>query len=258
MSQNSSPKDLADLLDFATAVAGLRKSLANSGPSYYGRIEADGLYCPSCGGRRRMSITRLFWGAEANDGEFKHFLRESETPALFRLVCVQCKAKAAALVYRGPDGPDIAILSSQRGGLSTPNTPAGVAYYLDQAHRAESVSASSAAAAMYRSALEMLLFQQGYQAGMLDSKIKNLLADSDPPDWRDGIESEYLAVLKRIGNGAMHPNDGDVKRQNVLDRTLLAELRVVFEELLDVVYERPARTAARKAKLDAVASALET
>jgi hypothetical protein len=202
-----------------------------------------------------MSIQRLFWRANGADGSPMVFTREGETPALFGLACMQCKTEATALVYAGPDGPDLAILSSARGGLSTPNTPDSVSYYLDQAHRAESIAATSAATAMYRSAVEMLLFEQGYQNGMLNKKIEALLADSNPPAWREQVDSEYLDALKQLGNAAIHPNDGDVTKQRVLDRQLIAEIRVVFEELLDVVYERPAREAARKAKLRSASEA---
>lgn len=247
--------DLAELRDFATVVTEIRNSHANFGPTASGWTEADGLYCAVCGGRRRMSIKRLFWRASSTDGLPMEFTREGETPALFGLACMQCKTEAAVLVYAGPDGPDLAILSSERGGLSTPNTPRGVSYYLDQAYRAESISATSAATAMYRSAVEMLLFEQGYQNGMLNKKIDSLLADPNPPAWREQVDSEYLDVLKQLGNAAIHPNDGDVTKQSVLDRQLLAEIRVVFEELLDIVYERPAREAARKAKLRSASDA---
>ncbi len=104
----------------------------------------------------------------------------------------------------------------------------------------------------------MLLFEQGYKSGMLNKKIENLLADSAAPQWRDRVDDEYLKVLKDLGNAAIHPNDGDIEKQKTLDRGLLVEIRVVFEELLDVVYERPARDAARKAKLRSASDAFGT
>ena len=59
------------------------------------------------------------------------------------------------------------VLPNRTGGLAMPNTPEGVAFYLDQAAKSHSVGANSAAIAMYRGALEHLLFQQGYKTGML-------------------------------------------------------------------------------------------
>ena len=165
------------------------------------------------------------------------------------MTCVQCGLQHSAMVHRGPYGVELAIFSPERGGLSTPNTPPAVGYYLDQAHRAEAAGAASAAAGMYRSALEMLLFEQGYAKGMLAAKIKALLDDDNPPTWRDVVDPDYLEALKDIGNGAMHPNDGDIDRQLELDRDLLTLLRSVFEELLIAIYERPAAERLRRAKL---------
>lgn len=101
----------------------------------------------------------------------------------------------------------------------------------------------------HRSALEMLLHQEGYEKGMLHQKITDLLADGSPPTWRDDIDSAYLDALKQIGNVAIHPNDGDITKQAALDRELLVALRAVFSELLDTIYERPVIEAARKAQL---------
>ena len=39
------------------------------------------------------------------------------------------------VIYVGDTGPRLAIFPSVEGGLSTPNTPNGVRYYLDQAAR---------------------------------------------------------------------------------------------------------------------------
>ena len=245
--------DLADLADFAAAVSRLRKSGSNIGPTFEGFTTANGLYCARCGGVRRRRIRRLFWSADVRNGDFMSFRGSTETPALFSLMCVQCHADAVAVVYMGPSGPELAILESTSGGVATPNTPPGVAYYLDQAHRAEGRAANSAATAMYRSATEMLLFQQGYENGMLNAKIDALLGDGDPPVWRDRIDPDYLRVLRDLGNAAIHPNDGDIVRQAVLDRKLLLEVRVVFQELLDVIYEEPAQRAARKALLESAA-----
>ena len=82
-----------------------------------------------------------------------------------------------ALVYQGPAGPDLVVLPSQPGGLRTQHTPESVAFYLDQAQRAESVGARSGAAAMYRGALEHLLFEQGYRQAMLGPKLERLERD---------------------------------------------------------------------------------
>jgi hypothetical protein len=249
--------DLANVDDFARAI--WQFSYAND-VGKMGITNANGMYCVRCGGTRRMVIRRIHWMGDA-DTERALFEKSAGakpgTPGLFAVSCTQCQLRHDVLVHLGPDGPEIAVFSAERGGFSTPNTPPSVKYYLDQAHRSESVGATSAAVTMYRSALEMLLYDQGYTNGMLDQKIKDLSADTKAPAWRDRIDSEYLDVMKKLGNKAVHPNDGDVEKQKVLDRSLLQQLRTVFEELLDQVYERPAIEAARKAKLSAAAESFK-
>jgi hypothetical protein len=116
-------------------------------------------------------------------------------PTLFTLACLQCEAHSTGLLYFGPQGPSLAILSRSLGGVTTPRTPAGVGYYLDQAYRAHGVGAYSAAMEMYRAALEVLLYEQGYQSGMLAAKIKKLEEDistGNGPKWAQELETEYL------------------------------------------------------------------
>jgi hypothetical protein len=81
----------------------------------------NGLYCVRCGGKRRMAIYRLYWsGQRPNDASF------DGDPALFKLVCIQCRLEHTAVVHHGPDGEELAIFSAERGGLSTPHaTPRG-------------------------------------------------------------------------------------------------------------------------------------
>jgi hypothetical protein len=102
---------------------------------------------------------------------------DSLTPSLFRLACVQCDAGFTLMIYAGGSGPSLAVLPSVGGGLATPNTPAGVRYYLDQAARAHSVGGNSAAVAMFRAALELLLLDQGYKDRMLGPKLQALEKD---------------------------------------------------------------------------------
>jgi hypothetical protein len=178
--------------------------------------------------------------------------REVCAPSLLQYICVQCEQQYTVLVYAGSAGPGLAVIPESQGGLSTPNTPAGVAYYLDQAYRAESVGANSAALAMYRGALEHLLFQQGYKSGMCGAKIKQLEADiqsSTAPKWAIDLETDFLTVMKQLGDGAIHPNDGDITKQSHLDQSLLVHVKETFRALLFVVYEVPLQ---RKNRLDSL------
>jgi hypothetical protein len=214
---------------------------------FFGNVVQTGsLYCPACGAERRMSIWILSTPKDVTQAGTGGFVTSMENekfvPTLLRLACVQCEAKFTGVIYEGPDGPDAVILPSIRGGLTTPHTPVGVAYYLDQAYRAEVVGARSAAVAMYRGALEQLLFEQKYTKGMLKQKLDTLevdIAQGTAPKWALDLDTRFLTVLKNLGDGSIHPNDGDVTKQSVLDEELVRKVRATFLMLLFLVYEAP-------------------
>ena len=175
-------------------------------------------------------------------------------PSLWSAACLQCSLIFTALIYAGPPGPTLALFPQSHGGLTTPNTPPSVAYYLDQAYRAQSVSAYSAAVSMYRAALEPLLFGQGLTSGTCGQKLAALetaIENGTPPTWARDLDIRYLRVLKDLGNSAIHPNDGDVLRQAVLDQELVTHVMATFVELLDQVYEAPIEKASRLKALEA-------
>jgi hypothetical protein len=243
-----------------------------------GEGTVDGLHCPHCGGRRRVKVEPLTQAGDVyRDGDVR-FARtvsvgakaplivpkpvpaSSDPPrgplpiSVYRLSCVQCDAAFTAVIYAGPVGADVAILASVHGGLRTPNTPEPVAYYLDEAARCESVGARSAAVSMYRAALEQLLHQQGFTKGMLNHKIEALEAAEkagNAPSWSKEIEPGLLKVIKDLGNAAIHPNGGDITKQDALDGALLVSIRVAFELLLEKAYEAVARARVILAKLEA-------
>lgn len=97
---------------------------------------------------------------------------------------------------------ELVVLHDTYGGCGTSNSPYEVKYYIDQAFRAKSVNALSAAMSMYRSALEWLLYEQGYQSGMLGAKISSLEKDIDKgqaPKWAISMHPELLKTIKDIG-----------------------------------------------------------
>jgi hypothetical protein len=213
------------------------------------------------GDTRRMAVANRYWtGFEhvLNTGHRVDFETVPHVPAFFELECVQCHERIYVLVYTGPRGePATVAMPSTHGGLATPNTPGGVAYYLDQAQRAHSVGALSAAVAMYRAALEHLLFQQGYTTGMLAAKIGAIEKDKQAPAWFRDLDPAYLSVVKDLGNAAIHPNDANVERQQLLDARLLQQVRQLFVELLDAAYERPERAAQRLRNMQAAFEAFD-
>ena len=162
------------------------------------------------------------------------------------------------------------FLSKNSYSIATEHTPEQVAYYLEQAHKAKSVGANSAAVTMYRAALEQLLYNKGYtdevltQKGfnttMLNSKIKALTNDisSGKADkWVNDLDVSVLTIIKELGNGAIHTNGGDIKKQTLLDNEIIEILDTIFEEILDVAYERDIVKKSRIAKINAVAKSLQ-
>jgi hypothetical protein len=254
----SIPDDVDDDKEYELATAaGLRAAAAqiDLGENPRRFVAVRGLHCPVCGGRRRVNITVQF----CTGPRYPHLSPGNET-ALMELVCRDCHTPAWALLHQGPSGEDVAIMWPTAAGLRTPSTPDAVAYYLDQAARCESVSARSAAVSMYRAALEQLLFEQGYTGGMLGGKIKALendIAANKAKKWALDLHPDFLTVIKDLGNGSIHPNGGDIRKQDALDAELLVHLRATMEELLDLVYEEPGRRAERLAKLKGAAAAVK-
>lgn len=213
------------------------------------------LYCPKCGDMRKMSVSSIHCYLAKHpivialrSQEFQideNLLKRIESllsPSLWLIRCNQCDVSFTAIIYEGPQGQALAVFSSENGGLTTPSTPEGVSFYLDQAGRAKSVGANSAAIAMFRSALEHILFEQGYTKGMLNAKLSRLEEDiinKTAPKWAMELDMEFLTYLKELGNGAIHPNDGDVLKQSALDNVLLAQVTEVFRILLFTIYEAP-------------------
>lgn len=212
-----------------------------------------------------MALVALHWADRWADGLIPTFpsgqTREPKSdepsPSLFAAICVQCKSLVTLVVYAGPQGIQLVALPDTYGGLSTPNTPAGVAYYLDQAERARSVGALSAAIVMYRSALEHLLHEQGFTEGMVGKRLEALEKSESPPPWRDKLHPDYLKVVNKLANAAAHANNGDVSQQAIFEEQLLREVRELFAELLDLVYERDAKAAIRLARLQEAAASVQ-
>jgi hypothetical protein len=57
--------------------------------------------------------------------------------------------------------------------------------------------------------------------------------------------------MKELGDGSIHPNDGDVSKQVKLDSELVKRVQHTFEMLLLIVYEIPLQKQDRLAALKA-------
>jgi hypothetical protein len=219
---------------------------------------AESIYCPKCGDFRKVGVRCLHaptWPkktpghADPSPKGAKRYV-----PAYGHFICLQCSTSFTWLTYSGPAGPALAVLPSTYAGVVTPNTPAAVGYYLDQAHRSHAVGANSAAVAMYRAALEQLLHDSGFQTGMLGKKIEALEAavkSGTAPGWAKDMDTGFLTLIKDLGNGSIHTNGGDITKQSALDASLVKDLTELFHYLLFTAYEVPTKSAALKGRLQA-------
>ncbi len=99
---------------------------------------------------------------------------------------------------------------------------------------------------MYRAALEQLLTEQGFTTNNCANKIKDLeaqIAAGKSPLWARDFDTQFLKVIKDLGNDSIHVNSGNTDDLAAIDTDLLAVMHTVFTALLDEVYERPARKA---------------
>lgn len=217
-------------------------------PQYHEPFVGRSVTCPTCCAPRNAEFRiriRGDGGGHARPG------------LLMTVMCRECHTSGFVLLFTGPNGGEAAYHWPVLGGLRTPHTPEAVGYYLDQAARSESGGARSAATAMYRSALEHILHEQGYPKGMLNEKLTALQAAIDKgtaKKWAMDIEPAFLRVIKDLGNGAMHTNGGDHTKQTALDSELLRKVHETVRELLDMIYEEPLRRAARLAALTSAAA----
>lgn len=256
--------ELSDIVELLTAHA---DGVLDKGQHY----TIGNLYCPRCSDVRRTTAKCVvspfsdpFRASTAPRIATVSRLRQigiaALVPSLFQLQCVQCSTGFTAVIFKGPDGPSLAVLPSSHGGVTTAHTAAPVKYYLDQAHRSQSVGGYSAAVAMYRAALEQLLFDQGYKKGMLADKIKQLESDvkaGTAPRWALDLDSAFLKVIKDLGNAAIHPNQGNIKKQAALDTKLIARVQAMFLYVLKLVYERDAEAKGHLAALRKVATRMQ-
>lgn len=208
------------------------------------------MYCPVCARVLRTNIKVIKGMGAVSSGEDGYKL--TDDPIIYETTCVNCKSNSYILLYAREDHHDIATIYSKSAKFGSPNAHPSVTYYLDQAQRAHTMGANSAAVAMFRSALEQLLYHEGFINGMLNQKITDLQKSIDQktgPEWAINLDTDFLNIIKELGNTSIHPNKGDIGVQDRLDSDLVANLQITFLEILDTVYEQPARKAARKALL---------
>lgn len=217
----------------------------------------DEQFCPHCGAIRKCELTNITYDNRYRYTTDKEIKFISNLPYVYKTRCLQCDHEAILIIYAVEKEIKMAVLHDTYSGCITPNTPTEVKYYIDQAFRARSMGAYSAAMAMYRSALEWIMYGQGYTDGMLGKKIDDLQNDiskGTAPKWAVEVNVDFLNAIKEIGNGAMHTNKGDITKQKEIDKDLIEIVDVVFAELLDKIYEQPSRSNTNLNRLKQIAS----
>jgi len=217
------------------------------------------MHCSRCGDIRKNEVFPLSLNDNFNDkyfeqlqisrrqkkqyhqGNFINTVYSMLFPSFWKCQCLQCDSISYIVLYKGPRRIyELIVLASSDGGLSTPNTPNNVSFYLDQANKSHIMGANSAAMAMYRSAIEHILVEQGYGRRMLGNKIQDLISDikdSKGPPWAFEIDPNFLQYIKRLGDSAIHANDGEVEQQIHLDNELIKSVKQVISFLLFTIYE---------------------
>ena len=224
--------------------------------------EFTGTYCTRCGGSRRMRLharndrcgnlapseleqTRITL-EEIAPGKDPLSFSIGVVPPVFSAECLQCRSTIALIVAAGPPA-EVIVIGGRSAGLSTPHTPAAVAFYLEQAYRSRTAGAYTAATAMYRAALEQFLRDQGYSSGTLAARIGAAVAAA--PSWVQQLDPELMHALRTVGNWAVHLPGGDLASQAKLDQQLAQDAEHLLMDVLDEVYELPARRAERRARM---------
>ena len=239
---------------------------------YIQRINSlkEQIYCPKCGETRKHEFilkfdndTSKIPGCISNHKSILNKCKEDENISLdfeeFKdyvyknLVkikrtilitgrCLQCDNEVIVIIYNEKDEINMVKLYEYGGGVSTQHTPESIKYYLDEAHKCKTMGAYTGAVAMYRTALENLLYDKGYEKSTLKEKINELekqKQENRAPRWADVVDEDILDKIRDLGNWAVHPNKGDITKQKHLqDEKLIECLDEIFKYLLDEIYEK--------------------
>ncbi|MCC7406978.1 MAG: DUF4145 domain-containing protein [Phycisphaeraceae bacterium] len=163
-------------------------------------------------------------------------------PTMFIVCCAYCTREHLGILLDIDGRPSLVVYPVGTHGFSTEHTPLHVQYYLDQAVRASSAGAMSAAVVMYRSAIEGILHDQGYREDKLYDQIGHLRDDmlkGKAPTWAQYIGEPFLDALRDCGNAAVHANEGNIEIQSAFDVEFVTLLNKTLQAWLYAIYEEP-------------------
>lgn len=106
---------------------------------------------------------------------------------------------------------------------------------------------------MLRPAVDVVLESQGYTKKWLGDKLADLekdIASGTAPLWAKQYDHEFLVVLKKLANDALHTTGAEVPvLAGNQDEEVYRNSEISIAQLLEIVYERPQREKERLAKL---------
>lgn len=200
------------------------------------------LFCALCAADRTHKVLAHYLRWETIQGYPGHMSKISIAAGVAN--CLQCGHITSILTSKAAVGEKSAVLGFVDGGISTPATPDKVKYFLDQATKAGSAGAYSAALTMIASALETVLSDAGYKMPMLGAKIGALLKDLESrtlPEKLNRAPPDFLKIVNDVGKDGRHSDRVEIADLKKHDKILYDKAVMIMVSILDEVYERDAR-----------------
>lgn len=137
------------------------------------------------------------------------------------------------------DGPS-SWIPRQVGSRAYSDVPAGIASMAVEAHQCLSIEANRAAVALARAVLEATAKDRGIKTGSLEKKIDKL--------FEQQLIREYVRdAAHEVRYGGNEVAHGDLVAEP-MDSVTAAEILGLMDEILDEVFQSPARVRRRKAQ----------
>lgn len=174
------------------------------------------------------------------------------TGSLYQLSCTTCTGKGHLLVHVIAGQQASLIFFYKGSSIASKHSPDSVRYFLEQASSCNQIKAYSATLAMYRAALDAVLFDQGFKKGMVGEKIGVLekqIQNKSAPHWAGNINLDFLRVIKDLANSSLHISKDDLTEEKKISAVDISLVEKAFAKLLYEVYERQAEENAELAAL---------
>ena len=160
---------------------------------------------------------------------------QSKHEYIYKHTCAQCENEIFLIKHPVDGQSSLTFVYNAEIQYDWSCVPDGINYYMAQAFKSRSVGANSAAMAMYRSALEWLLFSLGFKEKDLNIRIDQF----EESEYSEKIGTEFMDILRLLGNNAVHVNDGDLSLQKSFDDDLLNSTEELLNELINQIFIGP-------------------